>query len=114
MEAEERSGRSDLEIFSESHSVSVCCGTSRSVMGGVVEEEDAWAFSKAVGRMESTFRGASLDLTLASAFPAYMDRTNVSSVQTWTTSVTGDTSRAALRRGMALDPNFVLAARMCV
>ena len=67
-DAEPRSGRSDLDTDSNSHSVSSFAGVSR--VSVAAASLLASALSNAVGRTEISLRGESLEMTLARAFPA--------------------------------------------
>jgi len=69
------------------------------------------ALSNAVLLKERTLSG-SVDWTLASAFPAYMGLTKVSSDMISTMSIMGDAFNTAAARGKTLDPNLVAGAIM--
>mmetsp|Transcript_15411 Transcript_15411/g.53525 ORF Transcript_15411/g.53525 Transcript_15411/m.53525 type:complete len:205 (+) Transcript_15411:221-835(+) len=72
----------------------------------------AAAFSNPVPRTVMTCTAA-VDLTVATALPAYMPRWKVVSSTTALTSVSGCTSRRAARRGSQFLAELVDEARMC-
>mmetsp|Transcript_54483 Transcript_54483/g.132233 ORF Transcript_54483/g.132233 Transcript_54483/m.132233 type:complete len:215 (-) Transcript_54483:449-1093(-) len=101
-----RSGRSDLETDSLTHSALSNATTSLTVSTESAGQSTNGALSKLVGRIDNTFVPVSFDTTFPRTFPAYIGRTYVFSSSMSRMSVTGETSRSAAARGTMELPNL--------
>mmetsp|Transcript_54485 Transcript_54485/g.132243 ORF Transcript_54485/g.132243 Transcript_54485/m.132243 type:complete len:250 (-) Transcript_54485:155-904(-) len=101
-----RSGRSDFETDSLTHSALSNATTSLTVSTESAGQSTNGALSKLVGRIDNTFVPVSFDITFPRTFPAYIGRTYVFSSSMSRMSVTGETSRSAAARGTMELPNL--------
>mmetsp|Transcript_27986 Transcript_27986/g.59948 ORF Transcript_27986/g.59948 Transcript_27986/m.59948 type:complete len:289 (-) Transcript_27986:239-1105(-) len=105
-----RSGRSDFDTDSPTHSALSKARTPSRVSTSTEEESTRSALSKQVGRIDSTFRlfpfGPGFATTFPKTLPAYMGRMKVFSSSISRMSVTGETSNRAAALGTTVLPNF--------
>mmetsp|Transcript_6936 Transcript_6936/g.14267 ORF Transcript_6936/g.14267 Transcript_6936/m.14267 type:complete len:253 (-) Transcript_6936:314-1072(-) len=110
MLADPKSGRSDFETDSPTHSALSKAATLSRVSSSTPEESTNSALSKQVGRIDKTLvlfpLGPGWATTLPNTLPAYIGRMKVFSSSISKMSVTGETSKSAAALGTTVLPNF--------
>mmetsp|Transcript_3562 Transcript_3562/g.10814 ORF Transcript_3562/g.10814 Transcript_3562/m.10814 type:complete len:220 (+) Transcript_3562:435-1094(+) len=108
-----RSGRRLAAVLFDTNVAAVGAAARETSSMGQGGDPEAAAFSNAVARTVSS-AGVEPEVTVASALPAYIGRTNVLSSTILSTSVMGETSMAAAIRGAQSFISLQEGARMCV